>query len=190
MDKDRAWLIMAIVILTGVLAVGISILDGSGKEQSATLSNQKNETGSFWRTAVMRDVVSGEEFSVDQFGSKRILVLTFTVSCPVCTAQQREISALISSGKQDFTFVALDIDPYETADAVLSHVRRNGFSGHYAIAPVEVTGSLVRDFGMDVATPASAPAIVICPGGRARLFSGGLKNQERLQGALAGCADE
>lgn len=189
MNEGRAWIIVAAIILTGVLAAGIYFMEGSGRKQSATISDEGVETGSLWRTAMLRDVVSGEEFSLDQFGNKPVLVLTFTVSCPICTAQQREINALISSGKQDFTFIALDIDPYEDAGAVLSHVRQNRFLGYYTIAPVEVTASLVRDFGIDVATPASAPAIVICPGGRASLFSGGLKNQERLKDALAGCAD-
>lgn len=83
MNEGRAWIIVAAIILTGVLAAGIYFMEGSGRKQSATISDEGVETGSLWRTAMLRDVVSGEEFSLDQFGNKPVLVLTFTVSCPI-----------------------------------------------------------------------------------------------------------
>ncbi|MDD1718256.1 MAG: hypothetical protein LUO88_04190, partial [Methanoregulaceae archaeon] len=87
----------------------------------------------------------------------------------------------------DFRFVALDIDPNEDEALVRDHLARNNLSGYYAVAPLETTASLLREFGSDIITPSSAPVVLVCPGGSASKLPSGVKEAASLKRAISGC---
>ncbi|MDD1716983.1 MAG: hypothetical protein LUQ45_01870 [Methanoregulaceae archaeon] len=112
------------------------------------------------------------------------MILSFTVSCPICTAQQQEIMKLRDRTLDSFVFVALDIDPNENEERIGSHISQHNFSGYYAVSPPEMTRVLISEFGIDQITPASAPIILICNHTSVYAFAGGLKSADLLQARL------
>ena len=83
--------------------------------------------------------------------------------------------------------MALDIDPNEDEAIVRDHLARNNLSGYYAVAPLEMTASLIRDFGSDIITPSSAPVVLVCPAGDAIHLPSGVKEAASLKRAISGC---
>ena len=151
-----------------------------------TAPYQAGEVGSgdAWKTMQLRDMQTAEAFSVASFSGTPVILYTFTISCPICTLQQKEISAIKRELGDSIAVIGLDIDPKEEAAALKDHIRRNGFSGYYAISPPGMTQSLVDRCGPRVVTPASAPVMVICPGGDARLLETGIKTSAQLSSLI------
>ncbi len=141
-----------------------------------------------WKSIPLQDVTTGENLTVARFAGTPVIIHAFTVSCPICTRQQGEITRLKASMGNDLAVIGLDIDPGEDPAALLDHVERNGFQGYYVHAPPELTRALVERFGPAVITPASAPVIVICPGGASGILPQGIKSAESLRAAVTtGC---
>lgn len=141
-------------------------------------------SGETWKTMELRDVQTGEAFSVASLSGTPVILYTFTVSCPICTLQQKEISAIKRELGDSIAVIGLDIDPKEEEETLKNHIRRNGFSGYYVISPPEMTQTLMERFGPQVVTPASAPVMVVCPAGNARLLETGIKTSSRISASL------
>ncbi|HNS82830.1 MAG TPA: TlpA disulfide reductase family protein [Methanolinea sp.] len=141
-------------------------------------------TGETWRTIELRDVQTGETFSVASLSGKPVILYTFTVSCPICTLQQKEISAFKKEHGEDVAVIGIDIDPKEEEAVLKSHIEKNGFLGYYTLSPPGMAGSLTERFGPVVVTPASAPVILVCPGGDARLLGTGIKTSAQLSSLI------
>lgn len=141
-----------------------------------------------WRTATLTDVRSGEEFTVDDLASDRpVLLETFAVWCSTCLRQQKQLRAYHESVGDDVVSVSLDVDPNEDAPKVRRHLEEHGFDWRYAVAPSEVTQSLVDQFGQSIAHPPSAPVVLVCPDGSRRLPDG-VKSADALRQQVAdGC---
>lgn len=137
-----------------------------------------------WKTIDLQDVQTGERFSVGSFPGTPVILYTFTVSCPICTRQQQEMTALKRSLGDGVVLIGIDIDPMEEAETLVAHIRANGFAGYYVLSPDEMTASLVDRFGPVVVTPASAPVMVVCPSGDARLLDTGIKSASSLASSL------
>lgn len=137
-----------------------------------------------WKTIELEDVQTGERFSVGSFAGTPVILYTFTVSCPICTRQQQEMTALKKSLGDDVVLIGIDIDPNEEKATLISHIEKNGFAGYYALSPDEMTASLVDRFGPVVVTPASAPVMVICQNGDAHLLDTGIKSTSSLASSL------
>ncbi|MDD1719871.1 MAG: redoxin family protein [Methanoregulaceae archaeon] len=200
METDRVRLLLIGLFVLAALIVVVYVVIGppggsacqpSTAGISAPVQNQAQESvrPAPWGKVPLVDVMSGESFTISDFYGRKVVVLTFTVSCPVCTAQQREIIALNRSSGGDFVFIALDIDPNEESGTVRDHIRENNFTGRYAIAPISLTSALIREYGIGAATPAAAPTLIICPGGENQMYEGGLKSAARLKLLLSRCPD-
>ena len=137
-----------------------------------------------WTNIPLKDVNSKKVFRISDLRDKHVMILSFTVSCPICTAQQQEIMKLRDRTGGSYVFVALDIDPNENEERIGSHIRQHNFSGYYAVSPPEMTRSLINEFGIDQITPASAPIILICNNSSVYAFAGGLKSADLLQAQL------
>lgn len=169
-----AWLL--VLLLTGALFSGC--LSSQAQVSPGPL------TGDEWKTVLLRDVNTGKVFSVDSIANTPVILFTFTVACPICTRQQQEITRLMGEWGDTITVVGVDIDPNEDERILMDHVRRNGFLGYYVLSTPEMTQSLLDRFGPRVVTPASAPVIVICPGGKSRLLDPGIKSAAFLSASL------
>lgn len=137
-----------------------------------------------WKAVELQDVRTGERFSIESLQGSPVILYTFTVSCPICTRQQQEITALKKELGDAVVVIGLDIDPREEEATLVSHIQKNGFAGYYARSPDEMTAGLVERFGPVMVTPAAAPVIVICPGGDARLLDTGIKPASSLASSL------
>lgn len=173
------WLVLPVLLGVLLLAGCLSVAPGAG--EAAPVPRGEGEE---WKTFPLKDVRTGEVISVDAFAGKTVVIHTFTVACPICTLQQREISAVKGALGDGIVVVGLDIDPAEEPAVLADHARRNGFHGYYAIAPPRVTRSLVDRFGPAVVAPATAPVILVCPSGEATILENGIKSAARLSDAI------
>jgi thiol-disulfide isomerase/thioredoxin len=166
---------------------------GSGSGESPDGTGSDGSDGSDgadgdWRSATFTDVRSDETFSIDSLASERpVLLETFAVWCSTCLRQQKQLRALHEQVGDDVVSVALDVDPNEDAQKVRNHLEKHGFDWRYAVAPAEVTQSLIDQFGQSIAHPPSAPVVLVCADGSRRLKDG-VKSAETLEQQVAdGC---
>ncbi len=184
---QKEWIIglLFVVAIVAVFACGCTTRGPEAETGPGDAAHQRERTID-WETVSLVDVSSGEQFQVRDFRGTPILIQTFTVLCPICTSQQQEVMKLRGQGGP-LTYVALDIDPNEDVPTIRSHIAKNNFSGYYAVAPMEMTASLLNEFGQTVITPSSAPMVLVCPNGTATLLHTGIKSAEELYQLTAGC---
>ncbi|MBI2664199.1 TlpA family protein disulfide reductase [Candidatus Woesearchaeota archaeon] len=135
-----------------------------------------------WLTAELKDVATGEKFSIAGF-DKPVLIENFAVWCPVCLRQQLETRKLHSLVGDSVVSVSIDTDPNEDAAKVRSHIESNGFDWYYAVSPVDVTNSLIDTFGIDFTQVPLAPMALYCNGQHHELRRG-VKSAEELKESI------
>ncbi|MBN2118062.1 MAG: redoxin family protein [Anaerolineales bacterium] len=140
-----------------------------------------------WFGASLRDVRSGESFTIDDFKGKVVLVETMAVWCPTCYQQQAQIKALYESlgMREDLVIVSLDIDPNEDETVLTGYAEKNSeFAWRYAVAGSEVARAIGNAHGDQFLNPPSAPVLVIDRHGVAHALPFGLKSAEDLMKAI------
>ncbi len=171
---------------TGALSLGVlagCVGGDSGPGASGTADGgTPGGTDRSWRTTELTDVLTEETFSIDGLAGP-VAVQSFAVWCPKC---QRQSEAL-SNTDGSVTVVGLNTDPNEDAAKVRQHAESNGFDWRFAVAPAEMTESLVAEFGPTVTNAPSTPVIVACDEGVAEFFSGSQQSAEAVQSAAADC---
>jgi len=139
-----------------------------------------------WADVELVDAVSGETFRISDFAGQPILVESFAVWCSICLRQQKEMAKLVESEGEAIIHVSLDTDPNEDLIAVRQHAERHEFSWLFAVAPVELTQSLIEEFGLTVVNAPRAPVILIGEDGSARLLPNGVKTSDELLEEIEG----
>ena len=120
-----------------------------------------------WRTATLRDVVTGEEFRIQDLKGKVVVIETMAVWCTTCRFQQLEAQAALESvDSANVFYLSLDVDPNERAELLADYARSEGFTWRFAIASPEVSRSLAASFGDQILSPPSTPLIVLGPDGQ------------------------
>jgi len=119
-----------------------------------------------WRTAVLRDVVSGAEFRIDDLRGQVVAIEPMAIWCVNCRLQQREArTALASFDSSNVFYLSLDVDPREREPDLAAYSAAQEFPWHFAVASPDVARSLADEFGDQVLSPPSTPLIVIGPDG-------------------------
>ena len=158
-----------------------------GCQAPATAQEAHDGELSPWMTAELKDVRTGETFTVAGF-DRPVLVESFAVWCPLCTKQQNNIKKLHEELGDSFVSIALDTDPNEDEAIVKEHAKSNGFDWRYSVAPKELTQALVDQFGLGVVNAPRAPVVLVCEDQSTRLLPGGVKSPDELKGEMAkGC---
>ncbi len=145
-----------------------------------------------WFSAPLVDVHSGDTFTIQELEGKVVLVETMAVWCSNCLRQQREVQALHAAlgERDDFTSIALDIDPNENADILRNFAVQNGFDWLYAIAPAQVSNELGGLYGQQFLNPPSTPILLVDRHGGVHVLPFGIKGagdlQSNIEGLLAG----
>lgn len=169
--------ILAVVIVLGFVFLGFD-------------SNDSNETekiiASDWIDFELKDIKTGENFKISDFSDKPVLVESFAVWCPTCTQQQRKTKAFHEEVGDSVISISLDTDPNEDESRVLQHISSNGFDWHYAIAPVEMTKSLIDQFGVGIVNAPAVPMLLICGNEVVKLDSG-IKSVSELKETVNNC---
>lgn len=141
-----------------------------------------------WMDIELIDVATGEKFKISDFKGKPILLESFAVWCPTCTAQQKEIKKLIGKEGDTSIHISLDTDPNEDATKIKEHVERNGFDWRYAVSPIELTEALIDEFGLEIVNAPRAPIVLICEDQSVRFLKSGVKSADDLLSEVAkGC---
>ncbi len=174
-------------VLATTGAVGASLLagcvgGGSGGNDSPT-SDEEDSSGTAgmnatWRTVALEAVRREETFTIESLDPP-VVIQSFAVWCPKCEQQSRELTNLDDS----ITVVGLNTDPNEDAEKVRRHANDNGFDWRFAVAPTEMTESLVEEFGTTVTNAPSTPIIVVCEGGTTEFMAGSINPVAEIEAA-------
>tara|TARA_Y100000310_G_C20590460_1_gene767727 strand:+ start:707 stop:1249 length:543 start_codon:yes stop_codon:yes gene_type:complete len=132
-----------------------------------------------WQDIELKDISSGETFTVNQF-SKPVLLESFAVWCPTCTRQQNEIKKLHQNVGDEIISISIDTDPNEDEAKISAHIERNGFDWRYVVSPIEFTQSLIDQFDVGIVNAPSAPVVLIC-NGKALKLENGVKTASELK---------
>ena len=135
-----------------------------------------------WFDAALVDVRTGQQFTINGFRGKVVLVETLAMWCSSCLQQQVQVKTLKDSlsDRDDFVSVGLDIDVNENADDLKAYTDNNGFDWLYAIAPVEVAREISNLYGAQFLNPPSTPILVVDKSGQVHLMPFGIKSADTL----------
>jgi len=156
--------------------------DGMGDTSTDMGEDDEMSSVSAWRTAELRTVRDDEQFSIESLDGP-VVVQSFAVWCPKCERQSKNMQELDDS----VTVVGLNTDPNEDAAKVRDHAESNGFDWRFAVAPTEMTESLVDEFGTTVTNAPSTPVIVACESGESTFMSGGIQSADEITAAADEC---
>lgn len=147
------------------LVVALAVVGAAcSSEAGATPSGQPAEGG--WRTAVLRDVATGDEFRVADLQGSVVVIETMAIWCSSCRVQQQQArTALAQLEDADIVYISLDVDPNERGEDLADYAVREGFGWRFAVSSPEISRSLAAEFGERVLSPPSTPLIVLGPGG-------------------------
>ncbi|MDA0524297.1 TlpA family protein disulfide reductase [Methanococcoides alaskense] len=132
-----------------------------------------------WKEVELTDTITGDTFKISDFEGQTVMLETFAVWCPTCLQQQKEMEELAGI-KPGVIHISLDTDPNEDTELVRDHAEKNGFDWYFAVAPIEMTESLIDEFGFVVVNAPSAPVVLICNDQSTRLLDRGLKQSDEL----------
>ncbi len=193
MNKKYLWVVLIIVVLLGIFVLAGSLKGANTKSLELTDgqvgSTEGVQTGTDWKNRDLKDIKTGELFKISGFEGTPVLIESFAVWCPTCTKQQKEIKKLHEEIGDSVISISLDTDPNEDEEKILNHVQENGFDWYYAVSPIEMTKSLIDEFGTRVINAPSTPMILVCEDGSYRKLRGsGSRDVEKLKEEIAsGC---
>ena len=139
-----------------------------------------------WFSAEMKDVVSGESFTINDFAGKVVLLETMATWCPTCLKQANEVKALkeMLADQDDVVLLSLDVDLNEDEDVLKNYTTQGGFDWRFAVAPLEVQRELGNLYTADLLNPPLAPMLIIDQQGDVFGLPNGLKGAEALYKTL------
>jgi len=183
-------IIIVVIVVIGFFAFSGGNSSSTTSESRSVGSDSASASGNVdWMNVELKDIRTGETFKISDFKGKPILLESFAVWCPTCTKQQRKIKELHEKIGDDVISISLDTDPEEDEARVREHIESNGFDWYYAISPIEMTQSLINEFGNSIISAPASPMVLICEDLSFRKLGGfGSKNVNKLKDEIAqGC---
>lgn len=173
-----------------IIIVAIIFFIGSSSNDSVNLGGEviQSELAGAWVDIELTNINTGENFRVSDFSGTPVLLESFAVWCPTCTRQQRITKDFHDEVGDSVITISLDTDPNEDETRILQHTQSNGFNWHYAVSPVDLTQSLIDQFGVGIVNAPSVPMILVCENGNVRKLGSGVKSVNELKSEVArGC---
>jgi len=145
-----------------------------------------------WFSASLTDANTGQNFTINDFKGKVVLVEMMAVWCPKCYTQQEQIQSLhgLVGDRDDFVSISLDIDPNEDAGILQQYVQQTGFTWKYAIASQDIAREIASLYGDQFLNPPSTPILVIDRKGVAHPLPFGIKSAQDLMNFIQPLLDE
>jgi thiol-disulfide isomerase/thioredoxin len=136
-----------------------------------------------WFDVTLTNVRTGEDFRINAFKGKVVLVEDLAMWCSNCKKQQIQIKTLLEDMgmSEDLVIIGLDIDPNERAADLKTYIDNNGFSWIYAIAPIEVAREIGNLYGDQFLNPPSTPILLIDRKGQVHPLPFGIKSADDLK---------
>ena len=182
-------LIISIVVIVIVIGI-IFFIFNSNQNTSENTELGKEEFGEVINQVILdtelKDIATGKNFRISDFSDKPVLLESFAVWCPTCTAQQKVTKKFHDEVGDSVISISIDTDPNEDESRILEHIEKNGFNWYYAISPVELTRSLIDQFGIGIVNAPSVPMILIC-GDKATMLDSGIKSVSELKKEVERC---
>lgn len=163
-------LLKTLVVLMFILVIGCEDYD---------VEDSEIDPDANWRDISIKDVNSGEEFSIGEFQDKKVLIHVFAVWCTSCWLQGEQLKELEEN--DNLVFVSLDADPNEDETILTEYIGRLDFNWRFVNSPPYLTRSLIDEFGVAVVNPPWDPIILVCEDKSARLLGKGVKSAETLR---------
>ena len=148
--------------------------------------------GPAWFSTSLTDARTGQNFNINDFQGKVVLVETMAIWCSNCLRQQGEVKKLHEQlgVRDDFISIGLDIDPNEDIEALKSYVENKGFDWWYAVPSADVSREIASLYGDQFLNPPSTPIVVIDRHGEAHPLPFGIKSADNLMQAIQPFLDE
>jgi thiol-disulfide isomerase/thioredoxin len=139
-----------------------------------------------WFDMELKDVRTGESFTMNDFAGKVVLVETMAIWCPNCAVQANEVRKLHEAlgNPEDLVTVSLDVDFNEDDASLKEYVEGYGFDWRYAVAPLKVARALGNLYSAEYLNPPLSPMLIIDRKGEVHLLDFGKKDTETLQKIL------
>jgi cytochrome oxidase Cu insertion factor (SCO1/SenC/PrrC family) len=160
------------------------------KPTETALEKKPVETASIstptWYSISLKDVKTGNTFTINGLKGKVILVETMAQWCSNCLQQQKQVKNLhtLLGKRDDFVSVILDVDANENEASLKTYAEKNEFDWIYVISPPEVSRDLSKLYGSQFLNPPSTPMLIIDRKGTAHPLPFGIKGAEDLKKAL------
>ena len=135
-----------------------------------------------WFMLELRDVNSGETFTIHDFSGKVVLIETLATWCSNCLQQQQEVAIVHDHflGNADLITIGLDIDPNEDESILSTYTGKHGFDWKYAVASDAVALEISTNYGNQFLNPPSTPILLIDREGNAYPLRFGIKSADEL----------
>ncbi|MCA9485257.1 MAG: TlpA family protein disulfide reductase [Nanoarchaeota archaeon] len=169
------------------LSDSIPTEDSNIKEKPS--DNNPTTENPVWLSTELTDSITGETFTIGGF-DKPVLFESFAVWCPKCKSQQQELKEFHEETgftEDDVISISLDTDPNEDVSQVKKHAESNEFSWRFAVSPIELTQSLIEEFGPGIVSAPNIPMVIVCPDKTFKKLDSGHKNNAELKEAVAFC---
>ncbi len=138
-----------------------------------------------WRTASLRDVVTGEQFRIEDLKGKVVAIEAMAIWCSPCRIQQGEAQAALAQvASPNVVYISLDVDPNEREAELAEYSRREGFQWRFVVASPEMARSLASTFGEQVLSPPATPLIILDAAGEVIDAHIGIKRADDLAAVL------
>ena len=108
------------------------------------------------------------------------MVESFAVWCPTCTTQQNIIKDLHNEVGNSIVSISINTDSNEDSGVIISHTQTHGFKWRYSVSPIELTRSLIDEFGVSIVNAPSVSMILICPNGDYYKLKNGIKQKDEI----------
>jgi hypothetical protein len=139
-----------------------------------------------WFSASLTNSATGDNFMIQDFTGKVVLVETMAMWCPTCLRQGKEVKALhdrLDPG-HDLVSVSVDIDLNEKLADLKGYAAKNGFDWIYTAASPDVAREIGDLYGQQFLSPTAAPMLIIDRHGEVHLLPFGVKSAADLQKML------
>jgi thiol-disulfide isomerase/thioredoxin len=138
-----------------------------------------------WRAATLRDVATGEEFSISDLRGKVVAIAGMATWCVNCRAQHGETRAALEHlASPDIVYISLAVDPNEREADLAAYAARGGYHWRFAVASPEMSRSLAAAFGDQILSPPATPLVVLGPDGGLFAMHTGIKGSDDLVALL------
>ena len=169
------------VIYVLIFLIGLLLLAcGTTLSPSASLDTPE------WFDVELTDVRTGDNFMMNDFAGKVVLVETMAMWCPNCIVQADEVRNLhkLLGNPDDLVSVSLDVDVNEDAASLKEYAEEYGFDWYFAVAPLEVARALGNLYSAQYLNPPISPMLVIDRNGQVHMLEFGKKSAEMLQKSI------
>lgn len=135
-----------------------------------------------WFDIELTDVQTGENFTMNDYAGKVVLVETMAMWCPNCLFQANEVRKMhkLLDNPDDVISITLDVDVHEDGATLKDYTKEYGFEWRFAIAPLEVARALGNLYSAQYLNPPLSPMLIIDQGGEVHQLEYGHKSAEKL----------